>query len=348
MSDSHQRLTFERKKTLLLAGGVAGVLLIGIAILHTQSPGAKFSYIQDQKLYVSDLSGRAQLLASGVSQLVGTSASGTTLYLAARPADEAMRGGAGNMPGTDLTVLDPKTGQSRIIAKNIWVAHVSPDGTYIVAADSDNKVHLFDMNGKEEARIGNNGSNPIFSTDGKYVIYQKLADTGRDFFDLSSNAKGLALYDISTGKERMLTDQSGDDSPIGFSADGGYFYFTAGRPYDHSIFRITNIVYSLYSLDMNTGEVRRLTNVDERQATVGGPMMSFISQDALWTADRLKAIADEGHGNVQEFIFDGKGGLVSVEHIADGDSLHWVEQDKTFAVRVSTNGAEHWQVMNVK
>ncbi|MHB8860721.1 MAG: TolB-like translocation protein [Minisyncoccota bacterium] len=344
---THIRHRFSSKKVLTI-GGVLALFAIGGLLVVRPHDITHLSYVEKGNLYASDLSGHTHVIASGVSQLVGASVSGDTLYLAARPADESMRGGTGNIPGTDLTILDPKTGQNRVIAKNIWTAHLSPDGSRIVAADSDNKVHLFDLQGNEKARIGNNGSNPIFSSDGKYVVYQKLADTGRDFFDLSSNAKGLALYDISTEQERMLTNNSGDNSPIGFSANGKYFYFTAGRPYESSVFGITNIVYSLYSLDMNTGIVRRLTNVDERQATVGGPILSFISQDALWTADRLKAIADEGHGNIQEFIFDGKGGLVSVEHIADGDSPRWVEQDKTFAVRVTTNGNEHWQVMNVK
>lgn len=252
------------------------------------------------------------------------------------------------MPGTDLTVLDPKTGQSRVIAKNIWVAHVSPDGSQIVAADSDNKLHLFDLNGNEEARIGNNGSNPIFSSDGKYVIYQKLADTGRDFFDLWTNAKGLALYDISTDKERMLTHNSGDDWPIGFSADGKYFYFDASRPYDPSVFGITNIESGLYSLNVSTGEVKRLTNMDERKTAENGPTMSFIDHDAIWTTDKLRVISGTGGHGVYEYIFDGKGGLVNVSQVSDGDSPRWMVQDKTFAVRVTTSGNEHWQVMNVK
>lgn len=340
-------MAIARKKHVILFG-VATLFIIGVLFVCRKSDTTRLSYVEGGSLYTSGLSGHEQLIASGVGQFVGSATSGAALYLAARPADEAMRGGGDRMMGTDLTILDPKTGQSRVIAKDIWVAHLSPDGSSIVAADSDNKVHLFDLQGNEKARIGNNGSNPVFSTDGKYVIYQKLADTGRDFFDLWTNAKGLALYDIGTGKERMLTDNSGDDFPIGFSAGGEYLYFTAGRPYIPSIFGITNIVYGLYSLNMSTGEVRRLTNTDESQATIHGPVMSFISQDALWTANRLKAISGIGNQGTYEYVFDGKGGLTSVEHIADGDSPRWVEQDKSFAVRVSTNGAEHWQVMNVK
>jgi Tol biopolymer transport system component len=340
-------MNIARKKYILLFGA-ASLLIIGGLVISQQPSAARFSYVEKGNLYTSDLSGHKQLLASGVGQIIGSLASGETLYLATPPVDETMRGGTGNVPGTNLTVLDPKTGESKVIVKDIRGAQVSPDGSRIVAVGSDNKVRLFDMNGKEEAQVGNNGSNPIFSSDGKYVVYQKLADTGRDFFDLWTNAKGLALYDISTGKERMLTDQSGDDFPIGFSADGKYFYFTAGRPYDNSVFGITDIVYSLYSLNVSTGEVTRLTNTDERQATANGPTMSFIGQDALWTTDRLKAIADEGDGNVQEFIFDGAGGLTSVEHVATGTSPRWVEQDKTFAVQVASNGGEYWQVMNVK
>ncbi len=340
-------MTIARKKYILLFGIVA-ILITGVLYFRSQSDSTRLSYVEGGSLYVSGLSGHEKLIARGVGQAVGTSAGGAVLYLSAPLANEAMRGGGESMHGTDLTVLDPKTGQSRVIAKNIWVAHVSPDQSLIVAADSDNKVHLFDLQGNEKARIGNNGANPIFSTDGKFVIYQKLADTGRDFFDLSSNAKGLALYDISTGKERMLTDDRGDYSPIGFSADGKYLYFNASRPYEHSILGIINIESGLYSLDMNTGEVRRLTNVDEAATMKNGPTMSYISPDAIWTSDRLKVVSGVGNQGVYEYVLDGKGGLVSVEHIADGDSPRWVEKDKTFAVRVGTNGNEHWQVINVK
>jgi len=319
-------------KWMTLAGLVGLVVVIGsLSLLYTPLSGAN----------------RQSALADEIGRSVGQTSDGNIVYIAASKNTEA-HGGEGMMEGSDLTVLDPQTGKTRVIAENVWAAHVSPNGKEIVAAGSQNKVRLYSVDGAQKAQIGNNGSNPIFTHDGKYVAYQKLADEGKEYLELVKNAKGLALYDVATGKERMLTKHSGDDWPIGFSADMKYFYFNASRPYSPSVLGIVNIESGLYSLNMDTGTVTRLTNTDEQKALDNGPTMSFIGHDSLWTSDRLKAVSGIGKHGTYEYIFDGNGGVKSIERIGDGGSPRWVVQDKSVEVSTGDGNKQSRTLINIK
>ena len=314
----------------VLAGLIGLALIVGgVSFLYT--PGSS-----------------ANRTSSEIGRIVGL-ANGQMLYIATLEENESHGGGPG-IDGSDLIVLDSQTGESRVIAKEVWTAQFSPDGKEIVAADSDNKVRLYSVDGSLKAQIGNNGASPIFTHDGKFIAYHKLADEGEEFFKLAENAKGIALYEIATGEERMLTNHSGDYWPIGFSADFKYFYFNADRPYESSILgeNVINITSGLYSLDVSTGRVTRLTNADERAVQENGQTMSFITHDALWTSDRLIAITGLGQHGTYKFTFDGAGGLKSVERVSSGDAPRWVEQDKSFETRTVVDGKETWNATNIK
>lgn len=321
---------------MMFTGLVGFALVVGaLSFLYTQPSGS---------------GNRVSVLTDEVGRLVGQTLDGQLLYIATSKNSEDRGGGGGMMEGSDLIVLNPRTGESRVIAQNVWTAQASPNGKEIVVADSNNKVQLYSIDGTKKAQIGNNGSDPIFTHDGRYIAYQKLADVGRDYLELSTNAQGLALYDITTGKERMLTRHSGDYRPIGFSADMKYFYFNAGRPYEPSVLgeNFINITSGLYSLDVGTGRVTRLTNTDERVVQENGQTMSFITHDALWTSDRLTAISGVGQHGTYKFVFDGTGGLTSIDRISDGDSPRWVVQDKRFEVRTIVDNKESWKLISVK
>lgn len=279
--------------------------------------------------------------------LLGESQTGEIIYIASLQ-NRDDHGGGNGMQGSDLVVFDPKTGKKNIIAKNVWAADYSEINDLIVTADTDNKVKLFSKSGEKKAEIGNNGSNPIISHTGNDVVYQKLADEGEDYFILSENAKGLALYDVESGKEKMLTDKSGDYRPIGFSIDKDYLYFNASRPYEPSILGYINIESGLYSLNVQTGEVLRLTNADEQKVIDDGPTMSFIAHDAIWSSDRKIAISSTENQGTYQFKFDGKGGLENVSRISEGTSPAWVVQDITFKVKVNAGNKTEWEEINIK
>ncbi len=279
--------------------------------------------------------------------LIGESQTGAIIYIASVENPDDHGGGSG-MEGSDLIVFDPDTGKRNLIVKNVWSAHFSKAKNLVVTANSDNKIRLYSLEGEKKAEIGKNGSNPIFSHDDKYIVYQKLADEGEGYFELSEKAKGLALYDIENASEKMITTVSGDDWPIGFSADKKFFYFNASRPYENSVLGIINIESGLYSLETDTGKVIRLTNTDEKKALEEGPTMSYISKNAIWTSDRLKVITDVGSRGIYLYTFNLQGGLNNVVRIADGDSPKWVSQDKIYKVRTLINGKESWNVINLK
>jgi len=223
---------------------------------------------------------------------------------------------------------------------------LSPDGRMAAIWTKGHEVVLADASGAVLQKIGIHGAAPIFSHDGNLVAYEKLADESPDGDDQSlfEMAQGIAVYDLRTGQERLVTDGGVDDfAPVGFSKDMNLLYFNSTRPYEWSPW---NHVASLWVVDLKSGKTQRLTNMDE-DAVRRGNMVPTISPKAIWSSDRTVAITSYGpEKGVWKFVLSATG--ASASHIADGDSPQWVVQDQSFAVRVISNGKPSWNKINLR
>ena len=80
-----------------------------------------------------------------------------------------------------------------------------------------------------------------FSPDGTRLAYSSVRDGNRDLY----------IMDLGTGDTRRVTDHPADDGgPPAWSVDGATLYFRSKRDGEH---------YNIYRLDLQSGEVARLT-----------------------------------------------------------------------------------------
>jgi Tol biopolymer transport system component len=268
---------------------------------------------------------------------------GKTLYLAASEKGKIFE----HLYGSNIVLADSHTGEMRIIAEKSVSAKLSPDGTLVVVRNDKDEIHLLTVEGKEITRVGVHGGSPIFSHDGKYVAYHKLADEGDDSFSRhEASPYGIALYSLATGEEKLITSNKNDYRPVGFSADMSKLYFNSTREYPARPYGIANHVASLWVVDLNTRETTRLTNVDE-EVVRQGTLVPVIDKLALWSSDRKTVISSaDAESGVWKFIFNEQGRLASAEHIADGTSPRWQVPDKSIIIRSQVNKGV-WKIIDI-
>ncbi|WKZ29372.1 MAG: hypothetical protein QY323_01420 [Patescibacteria group bacterium] len=233
------------------------------------------------------------------------------------------------------------------LADDVITASQSPDGALEAVWTKNHEVLLVDPNGSVLQKIGVHGAAPIFSHDGRFVAYEKLADGSADGAEQSlfEFALGIAVHDLQTGREYLVTNGGSDDfAPVGFSRDLSMLYFNSTRPYDDSS---GNRVASLWVVNLKTGETKRLTNVDE-EAVRNGRMIPTISPTtALWSSDRVTVFTSYGHETgVWKFALTDSS--ASATRIAEGDAPQWVVPDKSISVRTLVDGKDVRHTINVR
>lgn len=230
-----------------------------------------------------------------------------------------------------LSILDTQSDEVRVIAQDVIRAKFSPSARKVVTWRHDNSIELLDVDGTPPILITSRGVAPIFSHDGNFVAYLRLADTHDDGQELYEYAQGIAIYDLRSNVEVMVTDHPEDFAPVGFSADMSALFFNSTRPYEDDP---VNHVASVWSVHLTTGVTTRLTNrssVDVRRGT----LVPIVDEHALWTSDRRVAVsATDSESGVWCFTFNADGTVTNWERVADGDSPTWVHQDQSYASRV--------------
>lgn len=213
----------------------------------------------------------------------------------------------------------------------------SSDGQTSAIWTRGHEILLVDPSGSAVQKIGVHGAAPLFSQDGRYVAYEKLADVSADGDPqgLFEFAKGIAVYDLATDEEFLVTDGGSDDyAPIGFSDDFGVLYFNSTRPYeDHPGVHVA----SIWMVELATGETTRLTNLDAEKVRRGRMTPTINPSSALWSTDRTVVISSYGsEKGVWRFTISGE--HVTADRIGDGDDPQWVAPDKTISVRTLNQG----------
>lgn len=341
-----KNLSLSKSTIVLLLIAVVSMTLIAVlsgTFVRAEVQLEKFLYIENGNAYISSVASAPAKVSENVEGILDyNAAAGKYLYRVADPENGYMHGG-----GT--LVLANSTGNTKVITENIMTAALSPDGTRIVVWNEDNEIHLMTVEGNNITQIGVHGALPVFSHDGTYVAYNKLADQGDRFFDLHKNSPyGIALYNLKTGEEKVVTDNIHDFQPLGFSADMSNLYFNSGREYDTSPEGFSNHVASLWVVDLETEVVTRLTNMDEK-AVRGGAKFPIVHATALWSSDRKTLISSLGaESGVWKFTFNSEGGLISANRLANGTSPRWIVPEKRIAVRTNIDGESEWRAINIK
>jgi dipeptidyl aminopeptidase/acylaminoacyl peptidase len=210
----------------------------------------------------------------------------------------------------------------------------SPDGKEIafvrntdpmIAVSTNNDIFVVALQGGkpigEPKRITDNKANdnqPMYSPDGKYLIYRAMKRPG-----FEADKYDIMLFERATGKRTNLTETY-DRSPASvlFSPDGKFVYFTADDQGYHSMYRITLPIKKTESkIDQLTSKIY----ITGLQITPDGKTFAFSKTTVrnpheVWRLDsdgkNLKQITTTNDARIahiemnplEEFWFDGAEG----------------------------------------
>ena len=196
---------------------------------------------------------------------------------------------------------------------------ISPDGRFAVFATQasnlgsdpwvQNHVILHkDLQTGAVRQVAVHGSNPIFSPDGRWVLF--LGDGGR-LPGGSSGVTDLFLRDLQTGTLRRVSAEARDaqgneaggnqNSAEGsFSADGRYVVFSS---YASNLAGPDSLGSDVFRKDLQTGAILRVSLTSGGQAPNGESSQPIVSADGRYvvftsTADNLVAGDTNGEPDV--------------------------------------------------
>lgn len=123
----------------------------------------------------------------------------------------------------------------------IW----SPDSKYLTYSDRNMKLWLLDVKTGKETEVNSATMNEIreynFSPDSKWITYTREGSNG---------LSAIWVYNIETGKNNQLTDNSFNDASPVFSKDGNYIFFASDRDF--------NLEFSSFEFDYLYTKATRL------------------------------------------------------------------------------------------
>lgn len=135
---------------------------------------------------------------------------------------------------------------------------------------------------------------PRLSRDGALLLAQKLG-AGGHILEKALNTKGIALFNLETGEERLVVEGSDVYAPS-FASDDRIFFGSGGK--DH--------VASLYLLDLNAALVARVTNRETgARQTFPSATPRIAGVDVIYDADgehyRVPLPGQSDFGPLQRF-----------------------------------------------
>lgn len=251
--------------------------------------------------------------------------------------------------GGELILKSDREDQQTVIAQDILSADLSDDGLLIAIWNSDNKIKLYDSMGKEMKVIGTHGASPIISQDKNYIAYNKLSDKGSDLLELSEKSPyGIAVHNLATGREDVVTTSNHDFQPVGFSKDMTKLYFNSTRAFESTDSESGNHVASLWVVDLSTKKVTRLTNLNE-ELVMKGVMVPTLDVRALWSSDKKTAISStDTESGIWKFEFNDDGTLLDAKKIASGTAPRWSELDNKIEISTKIGGQVISQELSIK
>lgn len=153
-----------------------------------------------------------------------------------------------------LLVVNALTGravrQMEVKVANAASPSFSPDGKKVLfSGNLDGVVDIFELN-LESGEVRNitddeyHDANPSWSADGKTILYNRRVDAYEKVF--------LLDYEDPSRKTQVTFGPTSEVTPA-FTRDGKRIYYTSDAG--------TEGIFNLYSLDLETGEVRQYTDV---------------------------------------------------------------------------------------
>jgi Tol biopolymer transport system component len=350
---------FKYKKLITVLAIAIGVVSSGVWMGARTAPAAPMipvipdkilSYVEDGVLYQLPTAAgatRASILVQDarVSVLHVNHDLNETLFMASpknpKNPDYTIHGKG------ELWLLDEAGTARKVSSEEPIDASLSPDGTQIAfVSDLAKKVKILTRDGALIRTLpGRSWGTIVWSHDGKRVAYTKLAsppcEEGRDIINSDLCKVGIALFDLESGTEAILTEDGNDYGPTAFSPDDSKLYISSGRPY---VEWPEAHVVSDWMVDLATKQAKRLTNHFRGFEAQMDYVPTLNKADTLWSSDGSVAFSSRAFSEgTWMFSFSPAGEIEDAKHIADGDSPRWLVRDSTAITHVIRNGKSAWQ-----
>lgn len=239
---------------------------------------------------------------------------------------------AGEQTGwsTDLWVLNTLSGQETKVSDSVSFAAFSSSGKFIAVENpTTGGIELYSGDGVFLKKIGAYGAFPLFSTDGKQVAYYKFASTSFTK-GLPYDPLGIAIHNLETGEEVLVTSNNEGGKPLAFSTDSKKLYFNSIKASAHS----------LGVVNLASHEVKQLSgDYDWRYFSVKKNVLVSSNEKAMIS------VSESGIGMI---MFNDKGEVSSVKILADGTNPRWFKQDEIIAYRAQGVSGKYWEFVSVK
>ncbi len=150
-----------------------------------------------------------------------------------------------------IQLVDLKTGEAQTVGRPFqwdwWVLpRLSPDGSYVVYSvsvpgdEEEETYHIYvqPIDSDEPIRItshGNGGWNPLWTADGKYILFMSKGELGRPNLYSMAFQNGKPM-----GEPEIVVSDMGDNVTLDSCSNSGSLLFSEGGGFSHQVFS-TNI-----------------------------------------------------------------------------------------------------------
>lgn len=238
------------------------------------------------------------------------------------------RGWEGELPesevmgGTRLRVMSLDGKDDREVAVELVnEAFFDKSGKTIYYVTREKDLYQVPTAGGEPRSYGTKALNVDLSPDGKRLAYLKLNDDWQPGSYLE-NVPGLAVLDVDSGQEALISDNAFDFAPI-WTPNGRSILFYSRSPEGMA---------SMFVMRADGSDRRQLTNVG--QAFVSGQTVAMPSEKPVWSPGG-RHLAYESDRQIWILEFDEtRTNLKSAQPVSYGKSPRWDADGKSLHVLV--------------
>jgi tricorn protease-like protein len=302
-------------KILLPTFLIVAALVAAQFFLPRQSTATMFTLENDSLILVSENS--QQTRATNVAARLYDQREEYALYAEKITEQSA----AGEYTGGGDLWLINKSGtihKRLVTATTITDALIAPRTQKIFCLTNDGKLFSTDFDGNDIAALADKAVSPSISADEKFLIFQKLNSAWRPD-DYYNENQGLAIYDLAAGREKIITANNEDFSPI-FSPKATKIIFNSLS---------AEGLVSLFVVDIDGNNRTQLTNIGQKfvnAATIPTP-----ADRPIWSDDG-SSLVYESDNEIWFVEFDADFSTITrAQRIAYGKSPRWID-DKTVGI----------------
>lgn len=300
-----------RKKSLLTFSALMIIILIGgyFLFFKTDKINASRVILKDNNIYlINDVLGEKQLTAGNNFKLLFDNKNGKILFGENwnNETIESERRG-----GTRLWIMnEDASNKIEISDELVNNAFLGKNKIFYTTLNLD--LYIADLNGADKIKIQEKALNPDLSADGQFLVYQKLNPDWRpgDYYD---KALGLAILNLTTGKEQLLTDNGEDFNPFWFPNGQNILFFSRSK----------EGLASHFMINPDGTNRKQLTNSGEK--FVSNSTVDIPSEKPAWSPNG-KYLVYESDKEIWINEFD-LNNNIKAKQIAYGKNPQWLSND---------------------